>query len=720
MIYIFLSLIMLVMRNSVNRTILAMTFLLQAVCSYAYVIKGTIVNETEKPIRKAVVIGRNSVNKVKVGIETDESGQFTSANVNDSTLLIEITKEDYTPVYMRVTGTTDEFIDLGIVKLKPYSVELGEVAVTAQSVIQKPDRYIIIPSVSEITQSSNGLSLLNNLQYKMPGLVVNETLQSVKVDDKTPVFKINGKPSSLAQFLSLNPQDVLRIEYQDNPDVRYGNRQVINVLLKPREDGGSVANNLNAAVTTGCINGNMGVNYHSRKSEWDLNYRVNWRDYDEREINSESDFIGRDETVNRNRIGMPSDFNYLSNELLLGYTYFHNLNTIFMAQLGMAFEDQKFDDDSKNVQTYKNELLKYTNLTHRNSDFKSPNIDLFFRKQIDKTQYIEANVYGRYSSGDYERDYTNVYDLLLKNDTTITSTTNKSWRTGVEFMYSKTFSHLTTNFGIEDYYNSTQNDQNENSIFEISKINQNRLSVYAQASGRKSKLSYSLSVNGVYNHSDNNSYKVNAFRMKTNLNMNYPLSRYVTLNYLLMYDPSMPSVSQQSTMVQAIDDISVRQGNPDLKPSEYLRNRIYVRYSNKKFNGSLWAAHSRTFSPIYYAYSYISDVSSPYYDKFMSKPINGDYDDLINLELNLSVQNLFGFATLWGKFGWDNYNMSVSTSNYDKNRLYASMNGTFQFGDWLISANYEIVPRYSLSGNVFTSADRWNTITVQYHYTILC
>ena len=228
----------------------------------------------------------------------------------------------------------------------------------------------------------------------MPGLVVNETLQSVKVDDKTPVFKINGKPSSLTQFLSLNPKDVLRIEYQDNPDVRYGNRQVINVLLKPREDGGTVAGNLSSAVTTGYLNGNIGVNYHSGKSEWDLNYRVNWRDYDEREISSKSEFIGRDEIVTRNRIGIPSDFNYLSNELLLGYTYMHNPNTIFMAQIGVAFEDQKLDDNSWNIQSYKNEMLEYTNLTHRNNNFKSPNLDLFFKKQIDKTQYIEANVYG--------------------------------------------------------------------------------------------------------------------------------------------------------------------------------------------------------------------------------------------------------------------------------------------------------------------------------------
>lgn len=703
--------------KSIFNLIITIVFLLSLpVNSHAYIIKGTVVDENEKPIQNAIVIGRNSADKVKVGLSTDQLGQFTSANVNDSTLLIEITKGDYTPVYMYVTGTTDEFIDLGIVKLKLQAIELGEVTVTAQSVTQKPDRYIIIPSISEITQSANGLSLLNNLQYKMPGLIVNETLQSVTVDSKTPVFKINGKPSSLTQFLSLNPQDVLRIEYHDTPDVRYGNRQIINVLLKPREDGGYVASNLSSAVTTGCLNGNIGKNYHSKKSEWDFRYRINWRDYDKREINSEGIFVGRDEPVIRKRIGSPSPFNTLINELSFGYTYTHNPNTVFMVQLGIATQDTKLEDNSWNIQTNKYTFGEYTNLIHRRNDFKSPNIDLFFRKQLDKTQYIEANVYGRFSVGDYGRDYVNVYNNIMNNDTTISLTQNKSWRVGFEFMYSKTFKQFTTNFGVQNYFNSARNEQIENDILEHDEINQNRLSVYGQILGRISKLRYSLSANGVFNHSDNNSYIVNAVRLKTNFNMNYPLSQYVTLNYLLMYDPSMPSISQQSNMVQTIDDISVRQGNPDLKPSEYLRNRIYIRYAYKTFTGSLWAAHSRTFNPIYYAYSYISDVTSPYYDKFMSKPINGNHDDLINLELNLSVQNLFGFATLWGKFGWDNYNIKLYNDSYSKNRLYASINGTFKFGDWLVSANYVITPRYNLSGNIFSSTDRWNTITLQYHY----
>ena len=692
-------------------------FLLQALSLNAYVIKGTVVDESEIPIRKAVIIGRNSANKVKVGVETDPMGQFSSVNVMDSTLLIEISKEGHCPIYINVAGTDNEFVDLGIIRLNTQVVNLDEVTVTAQSVIQKPDRYIIIPSSGEITQSSNGLSLLNILQYKMPGLVVNETLQSVKVDDKTPVFKINGKPSSLNQFLSLNPQEVLRIEYHDNPDVRYENRQIINVLLKPREDGGSVASNLSSAITTGCINGNIGANYHSKKSEWDLNYNVNWRDYDKREISSESDFIGRDEKIARKQIGMPAEFNTLINVFNLGYTYMYNPNTVFMAQLGLATQSTKLDDNSRNIQSYKNEIMKYTNLTHRNNDSKSPNIDLFFRKQIDNTQYLEANVYGRYSSGDYERDYINVYDDFISKDVnTTTFTANKSWRAGFELMYSKTFSYLTANLGVQEYYNSTQNEQTENVIRDCDKITQNRLSVYGQVSGRISKLRYSLSANGVYNKSDNNSYIVNAVRLKTNVNMNYPLSHYVTLNYLLMFDPSMPSISQQSSMIQTIDDISVRQGNPDLKPSEYLRNRIYIRYSIKKFTGSLWAAHSRTFDPIYYVYNYISDDSSPYYDKFISRPINGNHDDLVNLELNMSVQNLFGFATFWGKLGWDNYHIKLENEHYSKNRIYTSINGNFTFGNRLVSANYEIKPRYNLSGNIFSTAERWNTITFQYNY----
>ncbi len=168
--------------------------------------------------------------------------------------------------------------------------------------------------------------------------------------------------------------------------------------------------------------------------------------------------------------------------------------------------------------------------------------------------------------------------------------------------------------------------------------------------------------------------------------------------------------------MQTIDGISVRQGNPDLKPSQYLRNRVYFRYVYRKFNTSLWVSHSRTNKPIYYDYSYISDVESPYYGKFMSKTINGRHDDLVNLEWYVTFDNLLDHFTLWGKLGWDSYRVTLPERKFSKKRLYGSVNGAFWWGNWVVSANYQIKPRHNLVGGTFTSETRWNTIQVQYRY----
>lgn len=689
---------------------------MQSVSAYGYVIRGSIVDEAGKPIHKAVVIGRNDDDDIVIGIETDQAGQFYSADIEDTSLLVEISKEGRNTLFINVVGTADEFVDLGTIKLLPRAVELDEVSVTAQSVTQKADRYIVIPSKSEISQSTNGLSLLNNLQFKMPGLVVNEALQTVKVDNSTPVFKINGKPTDLNRFLSINPENILRIEYHDSPDLRYDNRQVINIILKPREDGGTVVAGILGGAYTGFINGNAGANYHYGKSEFEINYRVNWRDYDKCEISTDETFIGRQAPITRRREGIPSDFNYLSNELSAGYTYMHDANSIFAVNAGISFESQNFDENSLTTKAFGGEPVNYKRLLGRNIDFTSPNIDLLYKRQFDESQYIEVNAFGRYSSGDYGRNYRDVYESASADESMTAMTHNKSWRGGGEFMYSKSFSGFTTNFGVKDYYNATTNSQTENGSFSEDIINLNRLSAYAQIIGRINRLNYGVNVSGIYNHSDNNGYKVDAARFKATVNMNYPLSRYVTLNYLFMYDPSMPAISEQSELIQTIDEISVRRGNPDLKPSDYIRNRIYIRYANCKFNGSLWAAHSRTIKPIYYDYSYISNTASPYFDKFMSSAVNGRHDDLVNVELDLAYERLFGVLNIWGNIGWDHYIVKLTGLNFIKNRIYASANAALTIGNWQISANYQIKPRYTLSGNTFISEDRWNTIKVQYNY----
>ena len=685
--------------------------------AFGYVITGQVVDDTNTPIKKAVIIGRNSANKVRIGVETDPSGHFSSVNVNDSTLTVEITKEGYSPIYMIVDGTSDEFVDLGKVTLSKLTTTLDEVVVTAQSVIQKADKYIIFPTTKEVSQSTDGLSLLNNIQYKMPGVTVNESLQTVKADNNTPVFKINGKPSDLSHFLSINPNSVLRVEYHNTPDIRYGNRQTINIILKPREDGGFVLGNLMSGFYTGFINGNIGANYRSKKSEFDLNYRTNWRDYSERNISSDERFIAPSNIVDRKSVGMPSAFNYLSNELSIGYTYFYDASTVFSFNSGIAFESQNYDDNSKNTEITGDITRKFNRLLNRSTDYTSPNVDLFYKKQIDDRQHVEVNAFGRYSTGDFNRYNSDVAEGSELPINWTTFTRNNSWRCGLEVMYSKAFSNrFTMNVGVQELYNSAKNSQTNDASLSVDKIGQNRFTLYTQAYGRINKFQYGVNVGCLNNRSNNNNYIVNASRIKMNFNLGYGVSKYVTLNYLFIYDPALPSTSQQSVLTQTIDAISVRQGNPDLKPSEYFRNRIYARYAIKKFNTSLWVSHSRTNNAIYYDYSYITDKTSQYYGKFMSKATNGRHEDLLNLEWYFTFSNLFNHLTLWGKVGFDYASIDMSSAHYNKHNFYGSVNGNFEYGNWLISANYQIKPRYNLNGNIFTSEDRWNTIKVAYRH----
>ncbi|MDD2960798.1 MAG: carboxypeptidase regulatory-like domain-containing protein [Muribaculaceae bacterium] len=691
------------------------TVLLYSFVAHAYTITGRILDANDsKPLRKAEIIVRNDSLKIVAGVNSDQNGNFSTSDIKEKRVTVEVAINEYAPIFLKVVGDDTDNLDLGNIELKRATVELDEVEVTAQSVIQKPDRYIVIPSKSEIERSAGSLALLNELQMKMPGLRVIETLQSVTIDNRAPIFKINGKPVDMNRFLSINNDNILRIEYFDTPDIRYNNRSVINIILKPRHDGGSLVTSLLGAVNfAGFVNGNFGATYYNKKSEWNVNYNLSWRDYDKREVSSSEQFIGRENPIIRETVGIPSPFGYTTNSFSLGYTYMHNANTMFAVTVGVSLLRSHLNDRSNKTEIIGAETTKYETDIKRTTKFSSPDINLFFRKQIRKDQLIEVNATSSYNKGDYTRNYTDIYtegaDKYIN-----TLNNNKSLSVGAELLYSKQFKLLTTNFAIKDSYNFADNSVTENSVLTFEKFRSNQLSAYAQAVGRIKKLGYSASLGLVYLHSLSGDNKLDAVRMKTNVTLNYQFSKKWSLNYLFMYDPSMPSFNQQSDVVNKVDEILIRKGNKDLKPSVWFRNRVYARYTEGKFTGSFWVSHSRTVSPIYSAYSYISDPKDPYYNSFMVQPTNGKYIDRFNFELNLGVQNLFNHLSLFGVIGWNDYILDLKDEHYTDKRFYISLQGSLYFGQWTFSANYDILPQYSMPGNVLSRSERWNTVGIQY------
>ena len=109
-------------------------------------------------------------------------------------------------------------------------------------------------------------------------------------------------------------------------------------------------------------------------------------------------------------------------------------------------------------------------------------------------------------------------------------------------------------------------------------------------------------------------------------------------------------------------------------------------------------------------------MGNPLYGKFLRQTVNGERDDRINLQLNVGFQNLLNHFSIYGIAGWDRYDFTgFGNINCDK-RFYSSIQAQAYFGNWTISADFEITPQYTLSGNRLSRPERWNMVQVQYKW----
>lgn len=127
--------------------------------------------------------------------------------------------------------------------------QLDEIIVQAPKVIRKPDMDVYYPSKSAVSNSVNGIQLLSNLM--VPSLSVTEALGSVKAVGQAVQLRINGRVSSFVQVKALRPETVKKVEWIDNPGLRYnGASYVLNFIVTNPSAGGSLQTEGRQALNT--------------------------------------------------------------------------------------------------------------------------------------------------------------------------------------------------------------------------------------------------------------------------------------------------------------------------------------------------------------------------------------------------------------------------------------------------------------------------------------
>ena len=192
------------------------------------------------PFEFANVVLQTSDSVFVTGTSTDAKGSFKLENIQQGDYRLIISAVGYTDLITDLAGLFKS-VDLGELMLGEATQKLREVTVTAANIVNQADRKIVFPSQKQMEASTNGINLLQALM--LPRIQVNPLSKSVGMaGGGTVQFCMNGVKVSAEDINALQPVDILRIEYIEDPGLRYGNAEaVLNYITRRHETGGSVS-----------------------------------------------------------------------------------------------------------------------------------------------------------------------------------------------------------------------------------------------------------------------------------------------------------------------------------------------------------------------------------------------------------------------------------------------------------------------------------------------
>ena len=154
------------------------------------------------------------------------------------------------------------------------TVTLDEVIVKAPNVISKADGQIIFPTAAQKNASNNGYGLL--LKLSLPNLRIDDVAHSITaIDGRGSVqLRINGIIVGKEEMLALNPKLISKIDFIDNPGVRYGENvaYVINIITKRNDSGYTLGADITPTLTSLQGDGTIYGKWNHKKSEFTVSY----------------------------------------------------------------------------------------------------------------------------------------------------------------------------------------------------------------------------------------------------------------------------------------------------------------------------------------------------------------------------------------------------------------------------------------------------------------
>ena len=555
------------MKKSGIKCIVIVVLLFAATQLFAqYQISGKVMQKSEKnsPLEFVNIELTTSDSVYINGMQSDANGNFQFKNVTAGNYRITVSYLGFSSQTFVLNGLSKS-VDLGNILMEESVTQLKGVMVTASNTVNKTDRLIVFVTDEQKAHSSNGINLLTTMQ--LPQLIVNPITNEVSLPgDETVQFCINDVKVELADIRALQPKDILRVDYIDNPGLRYGNASVvINYLLKREVTGGTGGVDLSNAVTTGFADDQAFFKINHKKSEFGLNYSLRYRKPTEVWADEDRVFNFQDgSSMTRLSNGLPSDLREEYHNFALNYNLMDDKQYFNATFRFSGLYDDKVRTSSQYVALDPSDITQA--VQGSNSRQFLPSLDLYYFRSLRNKQDLVLNVVGTYIHSIVGQKYneTNAGQSIADIWSDIAG---KKYSLIGEGIYEKTFDNSNrftaglkhTQAFADNDYTGTEN--------ALTKMNQAETYVYAEYAGKKNKFGYTGGVGlsrSYAQQAGESGYTTYTFRPKVTLQYNFTNQTFLRLRGEIFN--ITPSLSDLSAVDQYIDTLQIMRGNPLLKP----------------------------------------------------------------------------------------------------------------------------------------------------------
>ena len=488
---------------------------------------------------------------------------------------------------------------------------IAEVTVEAQSVIQKVDKQVLLPNREQRKASHDGMSLLQNLQ--IPRIVVNPVDNTVKTLANQDVqLRINGIEASNSEVMAINPKDVIRIEYHDQPGVRYnGAAAVINYIVRHRDTGGNLMLNASNGVTMpGWGEYHLSGKVNFGKSSFSLMTHYSPRDIYWTRTNAETYYFSQKSkvesqkpyTIENREVGEPTRFKM--NPVNIGLTYNWTNGEKNMLQIALRdnmlfMPHSKTNRDSRLYQGTDSFAIH----DHESTQSISPSLDIYYQHNLPSNNHLYFDLVGTYinSSNDRRFEQTPLGETVADTTDVTSRVRGNKYSLIGEAIYEKQWENIALTVGVrhnqqwmENLYKG-QSDQGPST-----KVSMMTAETYAfaEVQQRVKQFSYAVGIGAMHTYIEQAGQKQSNWIARPQLTLSYDFGKGVFWKYKGYVSGYQPSLSAMSDVAQQIDKYQIRQGNPNLKPVMFVANEMQLSWQSKHVNLNLWANYSYDHKPI--------------------------------------------------------------------------------------------------------------------------